>query len=118
MLMPKKRANHRMVDENDPQFARFWDAYPKRVAKKEARKAWADLDPEPELVDAIITALAWQVPTRRWDTEKRDYAPYPASWLNGARWEDEQPPQVRRTMSDAAALVFETLNGGNDERTR
>ena len=111
MLMPKpkKRANYAMVDEDDPQFARFWDAYPKRVSKKDARKAWAKLAPSQQTVTAMVDALAWQVAHRRWDSDKYDFAPYPASWLNDERWKDERPPQVRRVMSDAASLVFETL---------
>lgn len=112
MLMPKRktRANYRMVDEADPQFARFWNAYPKRVAKKEARKAWATLNPDPVVVEAMLFALAWQVPLHRWAGEKYSYAPYPASWLNDARWEDDPPPQVQpRAMSEGAAMVFDTL---------
>lgn len=91
----KKRANYRMVDENDPQWCRFWDAYPRRVAKKEARKAWAQLDPSPELVDKICAALAWQVPAFKWDGPSHDYAPYPASWLNAERWTDERRKEPR-----------------------
>lgn len=107
MLQPRKttRANYRMVAENDPQWMRFWDAYPYRVSKKEARKAWADLDPHPELVDRMLVALAWQGPL--W--AKQGYGtPYPASWIRAERWTDEMPAQAFRLMSDAAAMVFKT----------
>lgn len=118
MLMKKapSRANWTMVDDSNPQFCRFWDAYPRRDSKKAARKAWAKLNPSPQLVTQMIEALAWQVPLNRWDTVNREFAPYPASWLNGERWEDERPRKVQRAMSDAAALVFQTLNGdtGNE----
>lgn len=86
-----KRDSYAMVAEDDPGWTRFWNAYPRRCSKKEARKAWAALDPTPELVDAMIAALDWQVPLHKWDGEKNDYAPYPASWLNAERWTDEQP---------------------------
>ena len=108
MLMPKRktRANYVMVAEDDPQFARFWDAYPQRVSKKEARKAWAGLNPSPELVDRMVATLAWQAPL--W--AKQGYGtPYPASWLNAERWTDEPPAQYRKVMSDATASVFQTL---------
>ena len=94
MLMPKKktRAAYVMVAEDDPQWARFWDAYPHRVSKKEARKAWALISPSPELVDRMLRALAWQVPL--W--AKQGYGtPYPASWLHADRWDDEPPASVR-----------------------
>lgn len=96
----KKRANYRMVDEDDPQFCRFWNAYPRRVAKKEARKTWAQLNPSPALVDAMIAALDWQVPAFKWDGQSADFAPYPASWLNAERWTDER----RRTPRINLAL--------------
>lgn len=92
----KKRAKWEMVDEDDPQFCRFWDAYPRRVSKKDARKAWAQLNPTIELVDKILAALAWQVPAFKWDGPNQDYAPYPASWLNGERWTDERRQSDRR----------------------
>src|SRR5690348_1201909 len=85
------RAHYKMVDEADPGFVRFWNAYPRRVSKKDARKAWAALNPSPETVDRMIAALEWQVPLNKWDGAKLDYAPYPASWLNAERWTDERP---------------------------
>jgi hypothetical protein len=108
----KKRATYRMVNENDPQWTRFWDAYPRRVAKKEARKAWAQLNPSPELVEKILAALEWQVPAFGWDGPSADYAPYPASWLNAERWTDErrQAPRVPQA-GKAAMTVLETLLG-------
>lgn len=42
----------------------------------------------------IFTALAvWRTVWRDKDPE---YLPYPASWLNGERWEDEVPAEYRR----------------------
>jgi hypothetical protein len=106
----KTRAHYVMVAEDDPQFRRFWDRYPRRASKKDARRAWAKVNPPVELVDQMIAALEWQIPLHKWDGEKYDYAPYPASWINGARWEDSPPPIVRqKVMGDAAAMVFETL---------
>lgn len=109
-----KRAAYVMVAEDDSDWARFWELYPRRVAKKDARKAWAKLDPSPALVEQILAALAWQIPAFQWDGVKADYAPYPASYLNAARWEDErrQAPRARQ-MGDAAALILEMT--GNDE---
>lgn len=89
----RTRANYLMVEENDPQWCRFWDAYPSRVAKKDARKAWMDVRPSPDLVDRMLTALEWQ--SAQWS--RQGYGtPYPASWLRAERWTDEPPPAVRR----------------------
>lgn len=83
------RSGYRMVDEDDPQWCRFWNAYPSRVAKKEARKAWLEIDPSPELVDEMVSALDWQ--SARWTLQGYG-TPYPASWLRAERWTDEMPP--------------------------
>lgn len=91
----KKRAVARMVDEDNPQWLRFWDAYPYRRAKKEARVAWASLDPTPEQVEQMLRALEWQ--TRDWAAKASWYTPpYPASWLRAERWEDEPPMGVQK----------------------
>ena len=78
-----------MVAEDDPQWLRFWNAYPRRDAKKEARKAWAKIRPDVALVDYMLAALYWQAQLRQWQT--RNYIPMPATWLNGERWTDEPP---------------------------
>lgn len=101
-----KRSGYRMVADDDPQFLRFWNLYPLRVSKKDARKAWAALNPSPELVERMLTAIAWQAPL--W--AKQGYGtPYPATWLNKEKWTDEPPIQVRRAMSEATETVFRTL---------
>jgi hypothetical protein len=76
-------------------FDQFWAAYPHRVARQAAVRAFAKLAPSPELLSEILAAVARQrvagclVPglTR----EGRSTIPYPASWLNGRRWQDELP---------------------------
>ena len=41
-------------------FDRFWQAYPRKIAKGDARKAWQALAPDAALVDRIFDALVWQ----------------------------------------------------------
>lgn len=100
--MKKTRAQYVMVPEDDPGWMRFWSKYPKAVAKKEARKAWAQLQPDAVTVDAMLTTLEWQVPLNQWDGANYQWAPYPASWLRGRRWEDRQPPQAKSRVLSAA----------------
>lgn len=102
-----------MVPENDPNWLRFWEVYPRRQAKLDARKAWAQLNPDEALVDCIIQALGWQRQTKQW---LEGFIPLPASYLRGRRWEDEPPVKVHRQMSDAAALVFQV--GAEDRADR
>ena len=67
-------------------FDDFWKNYPRKVGRQEAVKAWKKIKPDANLLNQILAALEWQRKTWR-DPE---YIPYPASWLNGRRWEDEK----------------------------
>lgn len=70
-------------------FDEFWTAYPKKRAKEDARKAWAKLKPDEALGKQIIQAVDKAKKTKDWQKENGKYIPYPATYLNGKRWEDE-----------------------------
>jgi hypothetical protein len=59
------------------------------VAKPEAQKTWAKLDPDDQLVDRILLAVQQHRATDGWRKERGKYIPHPATWLNNRRWEDE-----------------------------
>ena len=71
-------------------FEAFWKAYPKKKAKEAAKKAWAKLKPDERLGKAIIQAVTESAKTKDWKKENGKYIPYPATYLNGKRWEDER----------------------------
>ena len=70
-------------------FEVFWSAYPKRVAKGAAQKAFEKLKPDSELLETILKSLEWQKRSKEWVKDGGQYIPNPATYLNGARWEDE-----------------------------
>lgn len=81
-------------------FDRFWTAYPKKVAKAAARKAWDKLKPSEELTETILAAIEAQKSCEQW--KKKQFIPNPATWLNGRRWEDEIiQPSVYNPWLDA-----------------
>lgn len=82
-------------------FDRFWDAYPRKDAKQAAEKAWRKLKPRHELVDAIVAAVELQA--RGWKDPQ--FIPMPATWLNGARWND-QGPKARGPTATASGAVL------------
>lgn len=76
-----------------PEFTRFWTAYPRRIGKGQARKAWAKAmkggaDPETviEAAGRFTAEVGGHDPT---------FIPYPATWLNGERWGDERDPEPK-----------------------
>lgn len=69
-------------------FDEFWKAYPKKVAKAQAQKAWNKIKPNAELQQVILNTLERQKQSVQWQKDNGQFIPYPATWLNGRRWED------------------------------
>ena len=84
---PKPSYNHQEPPHDS--FEQFWKAYPKKRAKGDAQKAWSKLKPNADLTDSILKAIEIQKISEDWTKENGKFIPYPASWLNGKRWEDE-----------------------------
>lgn len=70
-------------------FDRFWAVYPRHTAKATALKAFEKIDPDEELLDRMVAAVDRQKQTSQWQENNGQYIPYPATWLNQRRWEDE-----------------------------
>ncbi len=70
-------------------FTAFWQAYPKKVAKSDAEKAWIKIAPDAELQACIFAAIASAKASPEWQKDKGQFIPHPATWLNGRRWEDQ-----------------------------
>lgn len=75
-------------------FEVFWLAYPKKKAKGDAQRAWSKLKPNADLTDSILQAIEAQKTAEDWTKENGKFIPYPATWLNSRRWEDESPETV------------------------
>lgn len=90
----------------DDTFKQFWGAYPRKVGKGAARKAFTRAQSLTTL-DTILTALAWQRTQPQWIKDGGEFIPHPATWLNQERWDDEPPalPQVKeRTARNLIAV--------------
>lgn len=80
-------------DECD--FDKFWAAYPKKVGRGAAQKAWDKRKPKAD-IDRVLAALAWQVESAQWQRDNGQYIPNPATYINQSRELDE-PPAVSDT---------------------
>jgi len=76
-----------------PDFETFWQAYPRRVAKMNAWKAWVKNVPP---LQEVLTALEWQRNQDQWSKDEGKFIPHPATYLNQWRWEDEQPEPTKK----------------------
>jgi hypothetical protein len=69
-------------------FPAFWEAYPRRVGRGDAAKAWAKAvaKADPEVI--IQGAARYAADPNR----APEYTAHPATWLNGERWADDPLP--------------------------
>lgn len=84
-----KKQNKELNELQEKQFDKFWQAYPRKVSKKEAQKSWKKINPSLELFEKILKALEMVKQTEQWKKDNGKYVPYPATWLNQERWTDE-----------------------------
>jgi len=108
----KEKEKEKRKDPNDlPEgFKDFWVAYPKKKAKDDAIRAWVKLNPTSEIEVAILAALKWQCQLPDWKKENGQYVPFPASYLNGRRWTDEQ--EVKRVIKMTDVEILRIQQGG------
>lgn len=83
----KEEESAREIPRGAPDFAAFWAPWPRKVAKRDAERAWSKLTPADKT--AALDALPQHVQHWRRAGTEPQYIPHPATWLNGARWEDE-----------------------------
>lgn len=81
-------------------FETFWKAYPKKRAKDDALKAFEKRKPDSDLLAAMLLAIETQRASDEWVKESGKYIPYPATWLNDGRWQDEMRGGVDLTGDD------------------
>ena len=85
------------------EFDRFWSAYPRKVGKGDARRAWSKALKKASAGEIIARAEQYAWP------EDRQFIPHPATWLNAERWTDElvQPTADEMTDAQRAAALEE-----------
>jgi hypothetical protein len=85
----EKKQNRELPTAHATAFAEFWRAYPKKVSKAVAEKAFRKLPNPAELLPVLLQAIAVQKATDQWQKDGGQFIPYPATWLNQCRWEDD-----------------------------
>jgi uncharacterized protein YdaU (DUF1376 family) len=80
-------SNNKCIDH----FNEFWLAYPKKVGKESARKAWDKIRPN---IEVVLNALAWQKESDQWFKNGGQFVPNPATYLNQHRFMDERPSRL------------------------
>lgn len=93
----------------DDLFRQFWAAYPKRVARGIAHKAFLKAIKKVTLSE-MLDALDWQRRQTAWIVDGGKYIPHPATWLNQERWADEptEAPQISAASAGTLKSIYES----------
>lgn len=78
-------------------FDAWWAVYPKHEGKQNAIKAFIKIKPDAALLDKMISSVKVWKNSQQWTKDNGQFIPMPATWLNGHRWEDEQPKVITLT---------------------
>jgi hypothetical protein len=92
------------------EFEQFWSAYPKKVGKKDARKAWTKATDRPEIVQ-VLRRIEESKRTDQWTKDNGQFIPNPATWINQGRWDDEPVPAAPTTMQAFLSRTPRTQEG-------
>ena len=102
-------------------FDAFWTAYPNKVGKRDALKAFQQNVKVMPPIENVIAAIERQ---KTWDTWTRDgskYIPHPASWIRAGRWDDQPATPLPAKPQGNCTPVTRygqqpEYDGGADER--
>jgi hypothetical protein len=92
--------------EEHRHFAEFWKAYPRKVKRPDAVRAFAKIDPGDELLASILAAIESQKRWPQWTKDGGQFIPHPASWLNAQAWND-QPPENLRPVQTTTTTIYD-----------
>lgn len=75
-------------------FQEFYSNYPKKKEKSKVEEWFKKKKPNQELFKIIMEALEKQKQSKDWLKNNGQFIPYPRTWLNNKRWEDETEKTV------------------------
>ncbi len=98
----------------DDGFAEFWAAYPRKIGRKAALKAWQHADDRPPLAD-ILAAIERAKASAAWRKDNGQFIPHPSTWLNQGRWADEAGPTTPGHDGDPGSGAYDYRAPTDDE---
>lgn len=81
-------------------FEKFWVEWPRKVAKAEARKAWAQTARVRPDLETVLKAIKAASATEQWMRSNGQFIPHAATWLRGERWEDEHEVRIAGVVNE------------------
>jgi hypothetical protein len=95
----------------ETQFDEFYSKYPKKVKKQDVKKWFQKNKPSNELFSSMLDSLEQFRASTDWQKDGGQFIPYPSTWLNQKRWEDENVEQNKPMSALQRAFNRGGING-------
>lgn len=105
---PRKKEKNNLSWEE--QFEKFYKMYPKKVKKQNVKKWFEKNKPSNELFSSMLSSLEQFRASAEWQKDGGQYIPYPSSWLNQKRWEDEFKIENEKIKENYKVIETEQLS--------
>ena len=105
----KKRNSNKNMPKNGRacEFAPWYHSYPRKVARRDAEKAYRQLTAAQRDV-LVRNTPAW---VTEFGTRPSDKVPYPATFLRRGMWEEPPPPTTGPRVRSGADEILEAMRG-------
>lgn len=92
-------------------FEKFWNEYPKKKDKDKAFKWFEKNKPSEEEFEYMMKQLKRFKDTAEWKEQNGRFIPYPTTWLNAKRWQDEFETDTEREIREDKEIIEGTIYG-------
>jgi predicted transcriptional regulator len=96
----KNNSKENNSKELDAHFIEFWNAYPRKLDKAKAFRAFKSAMKRGKFEDILAGVIAYRNDPAR----NPDFTKYPATWLNNDSWENEIKPSSDSEAAERARL--------------
>lgn len=94
------------VTSEEDYFTEFWNSYPRKQQRQDARKAWVQQRKKGVTPDRLIQGARGYAQYCKAKGTDRDYIKYPASWMRAGGYDDYQPePEPVRDTRDPDEII-------------
>lgn len=98
----------------EAQFNDFYSNYPKKVKKQDVKKWFEKNKPSNELFSSMLSSLEQFRASTDWQKDGGQFIPYPSTWLNQKRWEDEYHKETEQEkIAREVKELMEAQKNGN-----
>ncbi|MEW6614006.1 MAG: hypothetical protein AB1401_00820 [Thermodesulfobacteriota bacterium] len=103
---PPKKVTGQLSSEQENLFDKFWEAYPKKKSKGQAKRTWSKLNPSEQLVEIMISTIERAKTSKEWTEHNGKYVPHPSTWLNAEGWLDEFEEEKHGRTEGGTATTY------------